>query len=173
MSPVRMWFPWRPEITDLEARRELRREILAGFYFLGAQHWQPGWGLCCFIFLGGVLFPWELVAGTPEASVCSLLLHVSFQGMLVGSHGTVQRGLFHRRFWRRCQPSVWPAVLRAGGAGGPWLVPVPVCAVATGQLALPGLLLPRLRVRVGAPTGPPGPQHEVQSSMSVSDFVLC
>lgn len=64
-------------------------------------------------------------------------------------------------------------MLRAGGTGGPRLVPVPVCAVAAGQLALPGLLLPRLRVRVGAPTGPPGPQHEVQSSMSVSDFVLC
>ena len=54
-SPVKMWFPWRFEVPDLEACRALTK-ILARFYFLWAQSTLSlNAGCVCFCFLGGVL----------------------------------------------------------------------------------------------------------------------
>lgn len=76
--------------------------------------------------------------------------YIFFPGMLIRLNRTLQRGLFHQCFWRRCYSSFWSALLRSEGTRSARLVSVPVCAVPRCQLALPRLLLPRLCVRVRA-----------------------
>lgn len=113
--PGKVVLPWGFEVLGLETPRELTKEIPARFYFLWAQsafrlegggtcflrpQWRPA-GLKELDLLG---LPGGLVAGTMEAFVFSLLLHVFFQGMLIHFDRSVPRGLFHRRLWRRREP---------------------------------------------------------------------